>query len=515
MTTKMKFLLAPLVLGLLVLSGCGKKEEPSKVEQSKSVQPAVLSIMYNSEEQQAEKSVIAQLVQSQLKEKGIEVRLDPVPNTLYNDRITKGDFEAVLSLWYLDYHDAEGFLTDFYSKAGYRLSRYNDPEYDKQYQDGLFAMDEKNKNKFFRQAADKLKHDLPWVPLFSNSEIFLMKPEAEGFKSNAYQYYDYRDVKLAQIRAATDIEVQTLDPAQVYDLASKHLATQSYEGLVTMDAESHIVPQLASSWEFSPNNDMLTFKLRQGVTFHPAPFIPKGSKQMSSQDVKASFERLIRSNSPYTYIFDYVQGVADFKSGKAKEVAGFQAIDPHTFRIALTRPLPTMLPWLLAPAAYVLPKELPEKYDFSKGSVGTGPFILKTWDGVTARFESNPKYWVAGHPVAKGLTLRVIKDTNTMTAAFHNGELDILNVPVSYYSQVFNEDGTLKSDWKNYVYREVKLNNLKLIAFNMDKTPWGKDQTLRQKFSEAIGRDAIVQHLLKGKGRADNSVIPAGFPGFD
>lgn len=512
--TNMKYFLAPVVLGMLVLSGCGKNGDQDKAAESIATQPAVLNIMYNAEEQQAEKNVIAQLIQSQLKEKGIEIRLDPVPNTLYNDRITKGDFEAALTLWYLDYHDPEGFLTDFYSRAGYRLSRYNDPEYDNQYQQGLFATDEKNKSMFFGQAVDKLKHDLPWVPLFSNNEIFLMKPEARGFRSNAYQYYDYRGVKIDQIRAAMDIEVQTLDPAQVYDLASKHMVTQSYEGLVTLDSESHIAPMLATSWEFSPKKDTLTFNLRQGVKFHPTSFMPS-ERSVSPLDVKASFERLIRSNSPYTYIFDHVQGVEDFRSGKAKEVAGFQVVDPHTFRIAMTRSFPTMLPWLLAPAAYVLPKDLPEKYDFSKGSAGTGPFMLKTWDGVTARFDANPKYWVAGHPAAKGLSLRIIKDTNTMTAAFRKGEIDILNVPVNYFSQVFNEDGTLKSDWSNYVYREVKLNNLKLIAFNMEKTPWGKDQVLRQKFSEGINRAAIVQHLLKGKGRADLSIIPAGFPGFE
>lgn len=477
--------------------------------------PASLSLMYNAEEQPAEKSVVAQVLQSQLRDKGIEIRLDPVPNTIYNDRVSKGDFEAALTLWYLDYNDPEGFLTDFYSKAGYRLSRYSSPDYDKIYLGGLLAPGEDEKMRSYRQAVDKLNSELPWVPLFSNSEVFLMKPEAAGFVSNAYQYYDYRKVKLEHIRVASDVEVQTLDPAQAYDLASKHLVTQSYEGLVELDGDSHIVPALAESWAFSSNKDRLTFNLRKGVKFHPASFFASGAtREMTAQDVKASFERLIRSNSPYTYIFDYVEGVEAFKAGKAKDVSGFRATAPHTFEIVMTRPFPTMLPWLLAPAAFVLPKELPEKYDFSRGSAGTGPFVLRGWDGVTARFEANAEYRMPGQPVAKSLTLRVIKDSNTLTAAFRGGELDILNVPVSYLAQVFKDDGGLKAEWQGYEVRDVKLNNLKFVAFNMEKAPWGKDPGLRQKFAAAINRDAIVQHLLRNKGRSAPSVIPSGVQGF-
>lgn len=500
-----KYVAVVFAIAALALSvGCSR-EKPS----------TSLSLMYNAEEQPAEKSIVAQVLQSQLHAKGIEIRLDPVPNTIYNDRVSKGDFEAVLSLWYLDYSDPEGFLTDFYTKSGYRLSRYANSDYDKAYLGGLLASSEEEKMRSYHKAVDILNKDLPWVPLFSNSEVFLMKPQAAGFVSNAYQYYDYRKVKLEHIRVASDVEVQTLDPAQAYDLASKHLVTQSYEGLVALDGDSRIVPALAESWAFSQNKDRLTFNLRKAIKFHPAAFFTKGtSRDMAAQDVKASFERLIRSNSPYTYIFDYVDGVDAFKSGKAKDVSGFRAVAPHTFEIVMTRPFPTMLPWLLAPAAYVLPKGLPDKYDFSQGSAGTGPFILRNWDGVTARFDANAAYWVPGQPFAKSLTLKIIKDSNTLTSAFRGGELDILNVPVSYFTQVFKDDGGLKPEWSSHEVREVKLNNLKYVAFNMEKAPWGKEPGLRQKFAAAINRDVLVQSLLRNRGRPATSVVPSGVQGF-
>lgn len=520
MTKKRWFLLLFIIflVPLLVFLALTLRHAELNVEEQ---QPAVsppsppLSIMYNAEEQPAEKSLVAQLLQAQLSKHGIEVKLDPVPNTLYNERLAKGDYESVLSLWYLDYNDPEGFLTDFYSKAGYRAARYNSPEYDSLYLGGLQAPTESEKLEKYHQAVALLQRDLPWVPLFSNSEVFLMKPEAAGFQSNAYQYYDYRQVHLEQIRAASDVEVQTLDPALAYDLASKHLITQSYEGLIALDKDSNIVPALAAQWEFSPKRDMLTFKLRQGVKFHNAPLFKKpAQRDVTADDVKASFERLVKSNSPYTYIFDYVEGVDAFKKGKSKTVAGFKAVNPQTFQIVLTRPFPTMLPWLLAPAAYILPKELPDKYDFSRGSVGTGPFVLRAWDGVTARFDANKDYWQGGQPWAKTLSIRIIKDVNTLAAAFQRGEIDIMNTPLALFSNVFDSKGGLNPAWSQYTLRQVPLNSLKFMAFNMEKGPWGTDPVLRGRVSAAIDREAMAQRLFKDKARIARTVIPSGVAGF-
>jgi len=478
-----------------------------------------LTLFYNAEELPGEKSLVAQVVQSQLGRIGIETSLEPVPSTIYNDRLTNGQFESALTLWYLDYDDAEGFLTDFYSKSSFRLSKYSNPKYDEAYKSALFAPTEKEKFERYHAAADILKRDLPWIPLFSNSELYLMSPKAAGFVANAYQYYDYRWVDMADIRAATDVEIQTLDPALCYDAGSKHLITQSYEGLVAMDEHNQTVPALATEWHFSPKGDRLSFTLRPGVKFHPAPFLSKpGQRNVDAQDVKASFERLIKANSPYGYIFDYVAGVDEFKAGTAKNVSGLIVEAPLKFTIQLKRPFPTMLPWLLAPAAYVLPAELPAKYDFSKGSVGTGPFALKSWDGSLANYAANTDYWRAENgsklPKAKTLAIRVIKDPNTLFLAYQKSELDILNVPLPVFDAVMDSNGNVKAEWQKHVFREVKLNNLKFIGFNMQGNPWGNSVELRHRVEQAINRDEIVRQLFRGKARAANSIIPQGMAGF-
>jgi ABC-type transport system substrate-binding protein len=483
----------------VILAGCGARTPQAATPP--------LKILYNTEEEPAEKSAIAQVVQSQLSKAGIPVVLEPVANSVFYDRVGSGNFQCALALWYLDYDDAEGFLTDFYSKAGFRLSKYDNPAYDKTYLSGLLAPTPEKKQEGFRAADRILMQDLPWVPLYSNNELFLLSGGTEGFRSNAYQYYDYRRVARDSIRVSSNVELQTLDPALVYDLASKHVATQSYEGLVAMDDHLKIVPALAESWAFSANNQRLTFELRKGVRFHGR------SDTVSAKDVKASFERLLRQNSPYAYIFDHVKGVDEFKSGKATQVGGLRAESPTRFVIDLKEPFPIMLTWLLAPAAFVLPADLPAKYDFSKGSVGTGPFVLKSWDGTVATLEANASYWGKGDdgkhlPLAKSLSIRTMKEVNGMLTAYQQGQLDVMNVPLALYGEVLDAKGQLNAKYASSTLRVVPLNNLKFLAFHMGTAPWGTDATLRKKVNDAIDRTSIVTNLFRGNARAAMNVVP-------
>lgn len=280
-----------------------------------------------------------------------------------------------------------------------------------------------------------------------------------------------------------------------------------------------IVPALATDWHFSKNGDQLTFNLRPGVKFHAAAFITKPEQRnMDAGDVKATFERLIKANSPYGYIFDYVAGVDEFKAGKTPDVSGFVIEGPLKFSIQLKRSFPTMLPWLLAPATYVLPAELPDGHEFARGSVGTGPFILKSWDGSLAKYTVNGDYWLsegrAKLPKAKALSVRVIKDANTMFLAYKQGELDVLNVPLPLFDAVLNAQGGLKPEWKDHRFREVKLNNLKYLGFNMGAKPWGESVELRRRVEQALNRQEIVRELFKGKARVTTSIIPDGVAGF-
>lgn len=471
-----------------------------------------LTLTYNAEENPDEKSLLAQLIQAQLKLDGIVVNLQPLSSVEYNDRIGKHEFQAALTLWYLDYNSPEGYLTDFYSKAGYRLSGYDNPAYDKAYLSGLFATNADVAQRGFQEAASIVDRDVVWLPLYSNNDLFLLKPGTEGFRSNAFQYYDYRGVTKPNLHVATDIEVQTLDPKLAYDLASKHLVTQSYEGLVALDSRNQLVPALADSWQVSADGQELKFSIRPNVPFH-GTLAGKSPRFVTAADVKASFERTAASTSPYAYIFDHVLGIDEFRAKRASAIVGLEARGNLDFLIKLSRPVPAMLQWLLAPAASVMPYDLPKDYDFRTGSKGTGPFALQEWNGTKAVFKGNDAYWgnLAGSQsmANRSLTISVIKDPSVQLLAFNRGELDILNIPLALYGAILDKSGKLQAQWSNNELRVVALGNLKFVAFNLSPSGSGPDKALRERIGAVINRNEMVDRLFRGQARVATSVLPS------
>ncbi|MGW8193033.1 MAG: ABC transporter substrate-binding protein, partial [Desulforhopalus sp.] len=71
----------------------------------------------------------------------------------------------------------------------------------------------------------------------------------------------------------------SLDPAAIFDMMSQVLIYgQLGNSLVEIDHQNKPAPELAESWESSPDAKTWTFKLRQGVEFH-------NGKTMDADDV--------------------------------------------------------------------------------------------------------------------------------------------------------------------------------------------------------------------------------------
>jgi len=81
-------------------------------------------------------------------------------------------------------------------------------------------------------------------------------------------------------------EPETLDPALAYETAGGEIIQNVYETLVFYDGEAtdKFVPQLAESWEISPDGMVYTFKMRSGVKFHDGA-------DMTASDAAYSFQR--------------------------------------------------------------------------------------------------------------------------------------------------------------------------------------------------------------------------------
>ena len=70
------------------------------------------------------------------------------------------------------------------------------------------------------------------------------------------------------LRVAWEADISGLDPHLSFGMQARLVVGNLFNSLATIDAELHIVPDLAASWEILENGKVYVFHLRQGVKFH-------------------------------------------------------------------------------------------------------------------------------------------------------------------------------------------------------------------------------------------------------
>ncbi|MFB0557258.1 MAG: ABC transporter substrate-binding protein, partial [Dehalococcoidia bacterium] len=100
-----------------------------------------------------------------------------------------------------------------------------------------------------------------------------------------------------------DIGPITLDPAISSEMTSHTYVMQIFSGLVRLDAELEVVPDIAERWQKSQDGKIYTFYLRHGVKFHDG-------REVKAADFKYSWERACDpttgSQTAATYLGDVV-----------------------------------------------------------------------------------------------------------------------------------------------------------------------------------------------------------------
>lgn len=290
----------------------------------------------------------------------------------------------------------------------------------------------------------------------------------------------------------------TLDPALIVDVNGGSIAAKLFNGLVRLDNDLEIAPDIAESWEVSKDALTYRFRLRPGVTF-------SSGREVKTHDFKYSFERVLdpETKSPNVWVFEKILGAKEFRDGQADEVKGIRTINDYTIEIKLEKPFSPFLGLLTMPPAYVVPVEevLHSGPDFSSRPVGTGPFVIREWlPDRQLKLERRDDYF--GRPAkVGGLIYRVIPEELTAVAEFELGNLDVLDVPPSEYSR-YRES----SKWKDLM-SSIRGINTYYLGLNCERPPFD-DPGLRRALNHAIDREKILSTLHEGRGRLAHGPIP-------
>src|SRR5262245_54080943 len=300
--------------------------------------------------------------------------------------------------------------------------------------------------------------------------------------------------------------LDSLDPALADDAYEGTFITQVFSGLLRADADLNVLPDVAQSWQISPDGLTYVFDLRQDARFH-------NGRRITAQDFIYSFTRLLDSHRvPAGIIQDYliiVDGATDFIEGKVDHLNGLVAPDDHTLIIRLAKPYPSFLSVLCMDQAKVLPREEVERngpQTFGQRPVGSGPFrfagknAVGSWILVANRdYFGTPAHLdsVIIDPLAHDGGVKEHRD-------FLAGKLDVLNLRQSEVSELMRH-GTY------HVIRRLEL-AMEFIGLNCSRPPFN-DVRVRRAVSLALDRKAV--EAAAGPGfLTPAGILPPGMPGY-
>lgn len=311
-----------------------------------------------------------------------------------------------------------------------------------------------------------------------------------------------------EIVATYKDDVTTLDPAIGYDWQNWSMIKSLFDGLMDYEpGTTNLKPDLAESYEISPDGKTFTFKLRHGVKFH-------NGREMTADDVKYSLDRVTnpKTQSPGAGFFGSIKGYDDVAAGKAEGLSGVTVVDPYTVKFELTRPDATFLHVMAINFAHVVPKEEVEKYgaDFGKHPVGTGAFKLAEWTlGQRIVFERNPGYWHKGLPHLDKITFEVGQEPIVALLRLQKGEIDLAldGIPPAKFQEVMSDP-----EQKSHVIEGGQLHT-GYITMNTTMAPFDNVK-VRQAVNMAINKARIVQ-IINNRAVPANQPLPPSMPGYD
>lgn len=129
---------------------------------------------------------ITEILQAQLKEVGIKVKIIQLEWSTLKEMINEGKTDAFYLAWIADYPDAENFLTPlFHSKnfgTGGNRAFYKNQEIDKLIEQAQQITNTEERIKLYQQIESKIHEDAPWVFLWHQKEFSIHQPWIKGYK---------------------------------------------------------------------------------------------------------------------------------------------------------------------------------------------------------------------------------------------------------------------------------------------------------------------------------------------
>ncbi len=288
-----------------------------------------------------------------------------------------------------------------------------------------------------------------------------------------------QDTKTLTVGLASD--PVTLDPALMASFFEIFVQYNLHEPLVHVTPDLRIEPGLASVQ--TPDPLTYLFTLKPNLTFHDAT-------RLDAAAVKANFDRML---DPAT---------ASPRRSELSPIDQVEVTGPLTFTIKLKMAYAPLLQVLSNRAGMMVSPTAIRTLgpDFATKAVGAGPYKLVSWtknsELVLERFDG---YWRGPAPIPK-IVFRPIADETVRLTNLRSGTVQLVDTVPAQAVGPLGREAAL-------VLKQASGLGFNAFSFNTTKAPFD-DVRVRQAFTMAIDKQAILRAVFFGTGSVANGAIP-------
>lgn len=300
---------------------------------------------------------------------------------------------------------------------------------------------------------------------------------------------------LAQnIRIGLQEDPDVMDPHRARTYVGRIVFTSLCDKLVDIDPKLNFVPQLATSWSWSADNKVLTFKLRTDATFHD------GTK-FDAEAARANLQRAMSLPD-------------SLRKSELVSVEKVEAPDAQTLVLTLKQPDATLIAQLSDRAGMMLsPKTFDDK---DVGAVGRKPicsgpykFVERVQNDriVLDKFEG---YYDSKDYAFKRITFLPIPDSTVRLSNLRAGDLDMIErLNPSDAPQVKGDSNLVLANVAGlgYVQYRFNVNN----GDRSKKNPFA-NKLVRQAFQLSVDRNVINEVIGGGLFEPAQQPFPPASP---
>lgn len=287
------------------------------------------------------------------------------------------------------------------------------------------------------------------------------------------------------VRARRGEDIDTMDPAHHTGNEEYNLNLAIYSHLMKYEPRSsEVTMDAAEEFEVSEDGLSATFKLKEGIQFH------HGYGEMTAEDVKFSFERIIdpETDSAYT---------SDWSTLERVEVTG-----KYTGKLVFSEPLAflttTTIPY--TSGAIISKDAYEDRGDrFATDPVGSGPYYWADWQPnqkmVLERFDD----YYGEAPDYERIEVLPIVDDSSAEVAFDRGELDVTSISLDSVDRYRGQDDVNLQELTNLRYHWV--------GFNVTEEPFD-DVRVRRAVRYAVDVDEIIAGAYNNVPSRNDCMLP-------